>query len=361
MGIARKLSRMNDSLDTDVVVVGAGPAGLYQLFQLSLHGLRCHAIEALPHSGGQCAQLYPDKPIYDIPAVPACSGTELAALLHQQLAPFDIGWHWGEAVVEISAQPEGVWQVRTAQGLQLRAKAIVLAVGVGAFVPRPLKVEGLEPLLGTQVFMQSHDRNAPVQGADVVILGGDEAAVGRALALAQLPPDLAPRSIHLLHRRDVFKADAALLAQLEAQRTAGRIEVAVGQLQELVCSEGRLRALQLLDLEGQSTELAADVLLVYQGISPKLSPLAEWGLQVEQKMLPVDAATFATNLAGVYAIGDIAQYPGKRKLIACAFHEATLAGYAVTEYVQQSPVPLQFTTTSTKFLQRLGKLPAQEG
>ena len=358
--IARKLSRMKQTMDTDVIVIGAGPAGLYQLFQLGLHGLQCQVIDALPHIGGQCAELYPDKPIYDIPAVSACSGTELAALLHQQLTPFDIGWHLGHTVTDLSECGDGLWQVRTAQGLQLRAKAIVLAVGVGAFVPRPLKVEGVDSLLGTQVFMQSHDRSAPVQGADVVVFGGDEAAVGKALALAQLPPVQAPKSIHLLHRRDVFKASEAVLAELDVARKEGRIHVCIGQLSGLDVQEAALQQLQVLDMEGNTVALPADVLLVYQGISPKLSPLAEWGLQVEQKMLPVQPATFATNLAGIYAIGDIAHYPGKRKLIACAFHEATLAAYAVVEYVQQSPVPLQFTTTSTKFLQRLGKLPAQE-
>ncbi|RMX03432.1 NAD(P)/FAD-dependent oxidoreductase [Corticibacter populi] len=351
-------------LETEVVVIGAGPAGLFQLFQLGLQGLACHAIEALPHPGGQCAELYPHKPIYDIPALPACSGAELAERLHAQLAPFAIDWHWGQQVTGLRDQPDGRLLVETAQGLRITAQAVVLALGAGAFVPRKPRLEGLEALLasGHQVFLQSHDRLAPVAGARVLIHGGDETAVAKALTLAALPAEQAPQSIGLLHRRDVFKADARSLQTLQALRAQGRIRVHIGQPEALLTSADatpdgrtRLQALQILDAEGNTQELPIDVLLVYQGISPKLGEALDWGLAQQNKYFIVDPATQRSSRTGVYAIGDIAHYPGKRKLIASAFHEAIMAGFALAEQLRGQPVLLQYTTTSTQLLERLGK------
>ena len=346
---------MTDTIQTDVVVVGAGPAGLFQLFQLGLHGLQCHVIEALDHVGGQCAELYPHKPIYDIPGVPACTGLQLAELLQQQLNPFPIHWHMGQIVQSITRREDGLIAVTTQLGLQLHAKAVVLAVGAGAFVPKPLKMEGVEALLNQQIFMQSQDAKAPTGGADVVVYGGDEEAVAKVLALAQQAENGKPNSIALLHRRDVFKASQAQLDELAQLRESGKVAVRIGQLQVLQTENGQLCGLQVLNVQGETETIRANLLLVYQGISPKLGNLDAWGVAPHQKQVPVDTASFATPVAGIYAIGDIASYPGKRKLIVSAFHEATLAGYAIAEYVQQAPVPLQFTTTSSKFLQRLGK------
>lgn len=390
-----------EAVATDVVVVGAGPAGLFQLFQLGLQGLDCHVLEALPHPGGQCAELYPRKPIYDIGGVPACTGLELAELLLEQLKPFAIQYHWGHTVADLSRGDDGLIEITSEQGLRLRAKAVVLALGVGAFTPRPLKLAGLDALLGRQVFYQSGDRDAPVAGRKVVVLGGDEDAVCKALELACLPAGQGPQSVTLLHRRDAFKAEEDVLAQLAASRAQGSVAVQAGQLQALQVSAAAsptasptasstagtahapvgtlangmvdaagacvdaatnqqaitLTGLALLDGQGQDLSIPADVLLVYQGISPRLGTLVDWGLAMQQKMLTVNPATLATSMPGVYAIGDIAAYAGKRKLIASAFHEATLAAYAIAEQIAQAPVPLQYTTTSTRFLQRLGKLP----
>lgn len=361
-------------IETDVVVVGAGPAGLFQIFQLGLLGLSCHAIEALPHPGGQCIELYPHKPIYDIPALAQVSGAQLAAQLHQQLAPFPIQWHWGQTVQAVEDAPEigpGWLRVRAATalgqpGATIHAKAVVLALGPGAFVPRLPKLEGLEALLTaqTQVFVQSHDQAAPLAGQRVVIYGGDEAAVAKALQLAQLPQAQRPAHIALLHRRDAFRADDAALAQLQTLREAGRLHVVTGQLEQLGMAHSgpaphgdvpTLQSLHLLTPEGSSAPLPLDVLLLYQGLAPKLGAALQWGLELEAKHIVVNPATLQTSREGIYAIGDIARYPGKRKLIACGFHEAILCAFAIAQAIQGKPLLTQYTTTSTQLLERLGQ------
>lgn len=348
-------------IQTDVVVVGAGPAGLFQLFQLGLQGIACHLVEALPHAGGQCAELYPHKPIYDIPGIPACTGRELVAQLQEQLRPFPIEWHWGQTVQSLASLDDGRVKLRTQQGLCLVARAVVLALGVGAFTPRPLKLEGVDALLNRQVFMQSHDRSAVLAQRKVVVYGGDEEAVARLLELASLPLPQRPAQLMLLHRRDVFKGSDAQLAQLQQLREANAVQVCIGQLQSLNRNEGgHLSDLGVLGADGTVFSLPLEVLLVYQGISPRLGTLEQWGLAMQQKALAVDPARFSTSLPGVYAIGDMASYPGKRKLIVCAFHEATLAAFAIAESLQQAPVLLQYTTTSTRLLQRLGRLPTHD-
>lgn len=380
---------------TDVVVVGAGPAGLFQIFQLGLQGLACHAIDALPHPGGQCMALYPHKPIYDIPAVLEIDGAQLSAQLHQQLAPFHTQWHWGHTVdalhtVQTSELPAAAREkvenqnedkdenkdesspapswlcVRTRSGLgqagaTLYARAVVLAIGPGAFTPRIPKIEGLDALLqaGEQVFVQSHDQNAPVARRRVVVYGGDEDAVRRVLQLAQSPATQRPAELYLLHRRDVFRAEAEELAQLQTLRDAGAVTVLTGQIDTLDVApdsnDRGLRALNLIDPEGQSHTLELDTLLIYQGITPKLGKASEWALEMEAKHLVVDPATMQTSLPGVYAVGDIARYPGKRKLIASGFHEAIVCAFAIAERLQGKPPLTQYTTTSTLLLQRLGK------
>ena len=356
----------------DAVVVGAGPAGLYQLFQLGLQGLRCHAVEALPHPGGQCAQLYPQKPIYDIPALQQVSGAELSERLWQQLSPFAIDWHWGQTVtaIEPHAPPTAdssapLWCVRTDAGEQILTRAVVLALGVGAFAPRSLRLEGLEALLaqGQQVFLQTRDGSATVAGRHVVLHGGGEDAVRKALQLAALPAAQAPSRLTLLHRRDVFTAEADELQQLRALQAQGCIHIATGQLQALTLADApgaapRLQALQLLNAQGQREELALDVLLLYQGIAPKLGAALEWDVGWDAKHIRVDPATMRSCRAGIYAIGDVASYPGKRKLIACSFHEATLAAFAIAEQHHQQALPTPYTTTSKQLLARLGRLDA---
>ena len=339
---------------TDAVVIGAGPAGLFAVFQLGLQGLSAHLIDALPHPGGQCAELYGDKPIYDIPALADCTGQELTQRLCAQIAPFAPTWHLGQQVDTLAAFDQGGFLVGTAQGTRLNARSVFLATGVGAFVPRPLKLDGLDAFAGSQLHYHL-DASTNLAGRHVVIHGGGESAVQQALACAAAPAAMRAARITLQHRRDVFDAPADQLAQLQALRSAGRIQVVVGMASRAVQEHGRLTALELTSPEGQAVQLPLDLLLVRLGLVPRLGPIADWGLQLERKQLVVDAATFATSTPGIYAVGDAITYPGKRKLIVSGFHEATLAAFGAAEWLAGHKLPLEYTTSSERLQTLLGK------
>jgi len=322
---------------TEALIIGAGPAGLYQAFQLALQGIACHIVDVLPHAGGQCAQLYPDKPIYDIPAIRKCSGRELVRLLCAQIAPLNIPLHLGQHVTRMQALENGCWQLHTAAGLCFHARSVFIAAGVGAFVPKALKVPGVEQWDAARLHYHPQTVDA-LRDNNVLVCGGEQAAVEAALGAAQVA-----RSTWLLHRRDAFQGEAAQLAQLQALRAVGKIRVLIGQItalqKEVAC---------WLDSAGQEHRLPVQHLVVCHGISPHIGPLAQWPLAMERKHLCVNPATLAASQSGVYAIGDIAHYPGKRKLIACAFHEATLAAFAAFEYLRGEKAVLQYTTTSAR-------------
>jgi thioredoxin reductase (NADPH) len=337
----------------DAIVIGAGPVGLFQVFQLGLQGLRAHVIDALPHPGGQCAELYGDKPIYDIPAVQACTGHELVQRLLAQIQPFAPQLHLGQQVDSVQAQPGGGFLVGTTQGTQLQARAVFIASGVGAFVPRSLKLPGLDAFEGSQLRYRL-DEGTSLTGQRVVVHGGDEPAVQQAIACASAPEAQRPAHTTLQHRRDVFDAPPALLEQLQALRTAGRIEVAIGMASGIVETQGRLTALELTTPEGTQQSLPLDLLLVRLGLVPRLGPIADWGLALERKQLVVDTATFATNVPGIHAVGDAITYPGKRKLILSGFHEATLAAFGAAEWLAGHKLPLEYTTSSERLQGLLG-------
>ncbi|OJX33468.1 MAG: ferredoxin--NADP(+) reductase [Burkholderiales bacterium 68-12] len=340
-------------LSTDAIVIGAGPVGLFQVFQLGLQGLRAQLIDALPHPGGQCAELYADKPIYDIPALRSCTGQELVQRLLAQIEPFAPGFHLGQPVQTLQAQPDGGFVVGTAQGALLQARAVFIASGVGAFVPRTLKLPGLEVFTGTQLHYRLDD-NACLAGLHVVVHGGDEAAVQQAVACATAPEARRAARITLQHRRDVFDAPPALLAQLQALRAVGRIAVAIGVAGGIVQEQGRLAALELTTPAGALQRLPLDMLVVRLGLVPRLGPLADWGLQLERKQLVVDPATMATSVPGIHAVGDAITYPGKRKLIVSGFHEATLAAFGAAEWLAGHSLPLEYTTSSERLQRLLG-------
>lgn len=336
-------------IDTDALVIGAGPAGLFQVFQLGLQGIRCHVVDALPYVGGQCAQLYGDKPIYDIPGIPLCTGRELVQLLQRQIAPLDARFHPGQQVMELKRLDDGRWHAVTTAGQQFQARSVFIAAGVGAFVPKALKVEGMERLAPGQLHYHPSDLSM-LDGKITVVHGGDEDAVAAAIASAGKAS-----ATYLLYRRDAFQADAALLDRLQALRNSGAIRVVIGQITALHATEdGQLRAVQWMDGEGLEHELPAQQLVACLGISPRLGPVTEWGLAMERKHLNVDPATQATDAPGIYAVGDIVTYPGKRKLILCGFHEATMAAFAAAEYLQGEKPLLQYTTTSARLHAILG-------
>jgi len=346
-------------IQTDALVIGAGPVGLFTVFQLGLQGLTAQVVDVLDAPGGQCAALYPDKPIYDIPGVPVCTGRELTHKLLQQVAPFAPGCHWYQLVSTLELQADGRWLVGTERNhqpcQQFLARTVVVAAGVGAFVPKELKLDGLGAFLGQQLFYKPAPPEL-VSGKDIVVVGGEDEAVAQAIHLAQGGQ---ARSITLVYRREVLQASEAALAEFAALRSAGRIHFQVGQVTGFQSSKQQLTGVTVSTPYDQTLNLPLDLLLVFQGISPKLGPVAQWGLAMERKQLTVDTASFATSAAGIFAVGDVITYPGKKKLIVCGFHEATLAAFAAAALVHpEASTVLQYTTSSALLQQRLGVLPA---
>ncbi len=341
-----------DSIHTDAVIVGAGPVGLFQAFQLGLQDIRCHVIDALPHIGGQCIELYPDKPIYDIPGTPVCTGRELVAQLQTQIQPFAPTFHLNQEVAEVVRLDDGSLSIHTSAGLHCVCKVLVIAAGVGAFQARKLAVEGATDIEGQHLHYRLVD-HARLKDQDVVVLGGEESAVAAALKLTLEPQ--APRSVTLTHRRDVFAAEPALLQAMRDSVAQGKLQLLIGQPTALLSQAGQLRAVQVATPDGKTIEYPAQQVLAFLGLSPKLGPIAEWGLAMERKQLVVNTESFATDVPGIFAVGDINTYPGKKKLIVCGFHEATLAAFGAAAIVHPTrKTLLQYTTTSTELHRLLG-------
>jgi thioredoxin reductase (NADPH) len=343
---------------SDAIIIGAGPVGLFQAFQLGLQGLTVQIVDTLPYPGGQCAELYPDKPIYDIPGIKRCTGAELVAQLMAQIEPFHVRMHLGHEVQTFEPGPGGEgYTLTTSAGVRLQSQVVMIAAGVGSFQPRRLKVEGLAAWEGKQ--LHYHPGADQVRAGQHVLLQGDsDAVIDEALALATLSRTRSgPASVTLVHRRDAFKAAPERVADLRAACAAGWMSFMAGQIEGLRADGDRLVALTLALPDGSSQERPVDTLLVRTGLSPQLGPIADWGLPLARKQLAVDTARFETGVPGIFAVGDINTYPGKRKLIVCGFHEATLAAFAAAETVHPEQAgPLQYTTSSTLLQQRLGVL-----
>ncbi len=336
-------------IHTDVVIVGAGPCGLFQVFELGLLGLKAHVIDSLKAPGGQCVELYPDKPIYDIPAVPVCTGQELTDRLLEQIKPFGAGLHLGQEVTQVERQENGRFKVATSANTVFDAGAVVIAGGVGSFQPRRLDVPGAAEVEGKYMHYRVKDPRA-FADQDVVILGGGDSALDWAVALVEHA-----RSVVLVHRRPEFRGAAATVQKLHALRDELRADIMVGQVKELSVVDGVLKSASVLGGDSVVRRVDVDQLLVFFGLSPKLGPIAEWGLEINKKQLSVDTEKFQTNTPGVYAVGDINTYPGKKKLILSGFHEAALAAFSIKEYLEPGKkVHLQYTTTSPLMHKRLG-------
>jgi thioredoxin reductase (NADPH) len=341
---------VSEAIATDALIVGAGPVGLFQVFELGLLEINAQLVDSLPHSGGQCLELYADKPIYDIPALPHCTGRELVERLQKQIAPFAAGVHLEQQVSLVQRREDGAFDVATDAGTRFIARTLIVAGGVGSFQPRRLKVDGLERWFQSQVFHR-HTEAIGMSAQHVVIAGAGEEAVTTALAAIHA----GAASVTLLHRRDDFEAGPELLARLAQARAAGRIGFVAGQASGIAQSGGRLTGLVVTCNDGSMRSLALDVLFVLLGWSPKLGPIAEWGLALERKQVVVDTERFETSAPGIFAVGDINTYPGKRKLIVSGFHEATLAAYAIAERIRpERAQPLLYTTTSPKLHRLLG-------
>ena len=340
-------------IETDAVIVGAGPVGLFQVFELGLLEIKCHIVDSLAYPGGQCIELYPDKPIYDIPAVPVCTGKELTDNLLKQIEPFGATFHLGQEVTEVAKQSDGRFHVQTAKGTRFLSKTIFIAGGVGAFQPRTLKVDGLERFNDSQLFYRVRDP-ALFAGRNLVIIGGGDSALDWALNFVQDGPNKA-ESVILIHRRDGFRAAPASVARMKELCEAFEMQFVVGQVTGFEEKDDRLAQLKVTGADGVTRLVPLDMLLVFFGLSPKLGPIAEWGLALDRKQIVVDTEKFESSTPGIFAVGDINTYPGKKKLILSGFHEAALAAFGAAPYVfPEKRILLQYTTTSPKLHKVLG-------
>ena len=340
-------------IETDAVIVGAGPVGLFQVFELGLLEIKAHVIDSLAYPGGQCIELYPDKPIYDIPAVPVCTGQELTDNLLKQIEPFGATFHFGQEVTVVQRQDDGRFFVETSKGTRLLSKTIFIAGGVGSFQPRTLKVDGIDKFDGSQLFYSVKDP-AQFAGKDLVIIGGGDSALDWSLNFVQEGTQQA-QSVILIHRRDGFRAAPASVAKMKALCAELQMQFIVGQVTGIDERDGRLTQIKVTGADGVTRVVPLDMLLVFFGLSPKLGPIAQWGLGIERKQVVVDTEKFQTSVPGIFAVGDINTYPGKKKLILSGFHEAALAAFGASPIIfPDKRVLLQYTTTSPKLHKVLG-------
>jgi thioredoxin reductase (NADPH) len=336
-------------IETDAVIVGAGPVGLFQVFELGLLEIKAHVIDSLATVGGQCVELYPDKPIYDIPAVPICTGQELTDNLMKQIEPFEPTFHLGQEVSLVERRDDGRFNLETSTGNRFITKTIFIAAGVGSFQPRTLKVEGIDAFDGTQMFYRVKDP-AQFHGKNLVICGGGDSALDWALNLVGKA-----ESVILIHRREDFRAAPASVAKMRELCDNYEMQMVVGQVTGFEQKDEQMSEIKVTGADGVTRRLPLDHLLVFYGLSPKLGPIADWGLEIERKQLKVDTEKFETNVPGIFAVGDINTYPGKKKLILSGFHEAALAAFGAAPYIfPEKKIHMQYTTTSPKLHKILG-------
>jgi thioredoxin reductase (NADPH) len=334
---------------TEVLIIGAGPCGLFQVFELGLLGIGAHVVDSLQSAGGQCTELYPDKPIYDIPALPVCGAQELVDRLLQQIHPFNAQFHLGQEVTELVPSEGGRFSVRTALGTTFDCGAVVIAAGVGSFQPRRLVLTGAEAFEGSRIHYRVKSA-AEFHGRRLVIFGGGDSALDWTLDFATRA-----QSLTLVHRRPEFRAAPASVARMRELVAGGRIRFIEGLAEGLVMEGDALRGVQVKATGGQLHTLDADHLLAFFGLHPKLGPIAQWGIALEKKALKVDSEKFQTSVPGIFAVGDINTYPGKKKLILSGFHEAALAAFAIQHHLYPDKKQfLQYTTTSPLLQKRLG-------
>ncbi len=335
---------------TDALVIGAGPVGLFQIFELGLQEIHAHVVDVLPEAGGQCMALYPDKPIYDIPGLPASTGRDLTQRLLQQTAPFQPQFHFKQRISGMQAQPDGRWLATTDQGMSFLTKTVFIAAGVGAFVPRTLPLPELQAYESTQVFYTQEEASS-VLGQHLVVVGGDDLAIQAALAALTH----SPASVTVVHRRSTLDASPEWLQAFDQAVAAQKIVFLTAQISQTELTNQRLSGLKTELTDGSSRVLACDQLWVMLGLSPQLGPLANWGLDMSRKQLAVNTENFSTSAAGIFAVGDINTYPGKRKLIVSGFHEATLAAFGAAAYLRPGQkIPLEYTTASPRLHRLLG-------
>jgi thioredoxin reductase (NADPH) len=336
---------------TDVIIIGAGPVGLFAVFQLGLARLKAHVVDILDRPGGQCAELYPEKPIYDIPGLPVCTGQELTDRLLEQIGPFAPEFHFGEMAAALDRSEDGRWRLTTDTGRVITAPVLVIAAGGGSFVPKRPPIPGIEAYEAAGAVIYAVRQVEALRDKVLVVAGGGDSALDWTINLAGVA-----KSLTLVHRRSEFRAAPDTVRKMRELVAQGRVRFELGQPVALQGADGRLAAVTIKRADGSTAELAADALLPFFGLTMKLGPIADFGLNLNENLIPVDTARFETSTPGIFAIGDINSYPGKLKLILSGFHEAALMAQAAHRHVHpDKPLRFQYTTSSSE-LQRLLKV-----
>lgn len=338
----------SNDIVTDVVVIGCGPVGLFAVFELGLLDIKCHLVDILDKVGGQCAELYPEKPIYDIPALPVVTGQDLTDRLMEQIKPFDPVFHLGERIDGLDRLDDGRFCLTTDRGTRFLTKVVVIAAGGGSFTPKRPPLAGIEMYEGKSVFY-SVRRMEDFRGRDILIVGGGDSALDWTLNLQPLA-----NSLTLLHRRDEFRGAPHSVEQMRSLVADGKMSLKIGQVSALNGDDGALSSITIKTKSGEE-ELPVDTMLPFFGLTMKLGPIADWGLNLEENLIPVDTEKFETSEPGIFAIGDINTYPGKLKLILSGFHEAALMAQAASRIVNpEKKVLFQYTTSSSSLQKKLG-------
>jgi thioredoxin reductase (NADPH) len=335
-------------IETDAVIIGGGPVGLFAVFELGLVDIKAHVIDILDKPGGQCAELYSDKPIYDIPGLPIVTGQEITDRLLEQIKPFKPVFHLGQQVEELKRLPDGRFHLKTDVGEEFIAKVVVIAAGGGSFTPKRPPLVGIEAYEGTSVFYAVR-RMESFRGKSVLIVGGGDSALDWTLNLQPVA-----KSLTLLHRRDEFRGAPHSVEKMRLLAAEQKIRLVIGQVSALHGEGGRLDAVTIKTKDGEE-RLPVEVMLAFFGLTMKLGPVANWGLALTDNLIRVDTEKFEASEKGIFAIGDINTYPGKLKLILCGFHEAALAAQQAYKYVYPGKKLLfQYTTSSSSLQKKLG-------
>jgi thioredoxin reductase (NADPH) len=340
---------MSETIKTDVLIIGAGPVGLFAVFELGLLDIKAHLVDILDKVGGQCAELYPEKPIYDIPGIPYITGYGLTEALMEQIKPFNPTFHLGEMIMTLEKTGEPGFRLVTDAGKTFEAKCVAIAAGGGSFQPKRPPIKGIETYEEKSVHYAVH-KMENFRDRRLLIVGGGDSALDWTLNLHPLA-----KRLTLVHRRDEFRASPDSVNKMRELAEAGHIDLKIGQVAELEGEDGKLSAVGIKDKAGEVSRVEVDAMLPFFGLTMKLGPVAEWGIDLEDNLIPVDTGTFESNIPGLFAIGDINTYPGKLKLILCGFHEAALMAQKAYHYVYpHKKLVFQYTTSSTSLQKKLG-------